>query len=115
VQPAEPAAPAPVRPLPPVAAPAYHRAKAAPGASAQVCRIRLRQGNAQSRFLAERPEGGPPVARSVPFRLRGGKSAEDRETVKAALGGLLAELEGQGWQPVARGRAPWELELRRYA
>jgi hypothetical protein len=50
----------------------------------------------------------------VPFRLRGGKSPEDRETVKSALGGLLAELEADGWQAVGRGRAPWEVELRRY-
>jgi hypothetical protein len=109
---AAPALP-PMRALPPIpAAPSYGRAR--PASGTQVCRIRLRQGNAQSRFLAERPEGGPPVARSVPFRLRGGKSPEDRETVKAALGGLLSELESQGWHPVARGRAPWELELRRY-
>ena len=117
-QPVEPAAPAPVAPLPPaaparpVAVPAYSPA-AAPGAD--VCRIRLRQGSSQSRFFAERLEGGPPLARSVPFRLRGGKSPEDRDTVKAALGGLLAELEAEGWHAVGRGRAPWEVELRRYA
>ena len=117
-QPVEPAAPAPVAPLPPtaparpVAVPAYSPA-AAPGAD--VCRIRLRQGSAQSRFFAERLEGGPPLARSVPFRLRGGKSPEDRDTVKAALGGLLAELEAEGWHAVGRGRAPWEVELRRNA
>ena len=93
--------------------PAYSPA-AAPGAGADVCRIRLRQGSSQSRFFAERLEGGPPLARSVPFRLRGGKSPEDRETVKAALGGLLAELEAEGWHAVGRGRAPWEVELRRY-
>ena len=105
-----PAARAPLAaapPLRPAAEPAPH------DEPWDACRIRVRSERGGTRFYAEPLEDGPVLAESPQFWADRDAAGEDPVAARAALAALVESLTAAGWVVGSRGRAPWDLELRR--